>query len=73
MASDGAETMSAGSRRAVQQRRKRSRQSFVVVCDAQAASVLSPIAVVSASRPCTQFFRFLTQREDAVSRKRSYV
>jgi len=27
-------------------------RSFVVVCDAQAASESSPIAVVSASRPC---------------------
>ena len=56
MASDGAETMSAlqagRSRRAVQQRRRRGRRSFVVVCDARAASELSPIAVVSASRPC---------------------
>ena len=40
------------SRRAVQQRRRRGRRSFVVVCDARAASELSPIAVVSASRPC---------------------
>ena len=36
------------SRRAVQ----RGRRSFVVVCDARAASELSPIAVISASRPC---------------------
>ena len=47
MASDGAETMSAG--RSFQ---TRGRRSFVVVCDAQAASESSPIAVVSASRPC---------------------
>jgi len=40
------------SRRAVQQRRRRGRRSFVVVCDARAASELSSIAVVSASRPC---------------------
>jgi len=40
------------SRRAVQQRRRRGRRSFVVVRDARAASELSPIAVVSASRPC---------------------
>jgi len=40
------------STRAVQQRRRRGRRSFVVVCDAQAASESSPIAVVSASRPC---------------------
>ena len=40
------------SRRAMQQRRKRGRRSFVVVCDARAASELSPIAVVSVSRPC---------------------
>ena len=38
------------STRAVQQRRRRGRRSFVVVCDAQAVS--ESIAVVSASRPC---------------------
>ena len=52
MASDRAETMSAG--RSFQTLGAKARSPIVrkVVCDAQAASESSPIAVVSASRPC---------------------